>query len=227
MKPIRILADAASVAEEAAKVIADQAHQAVSERGRFVMAVSGGRTPWQMLRSLAEHDLPWAAIHLAQVDERVAPDDDPDRNLYHIRQSLLNRVPLPAANVHAMPVELPDLAEAAGQYVNTLREVAGAPPVLDLVHLGLGTDGHTASLIPADPVLDVMDRDVAETGPYQNRRRLTLTFPILQRSRFILWLVTGEEKAEMLQRLLQSDSSIPAGRVHGGKELILADHTAT
>ena len=168
--------------------------QAVAARGRFVMAVSGGRTPWQMLRALAGEDVPWKDVHVVQVDERVAPAGDPDRNLTHLQESLLEHAPLRPDQIHAMPVESGDLDAAAAQYAAMLQQIAGMPPVLDLVHLGLGPDGHTASLVPGDPVLDVTDADVALTGIYQGRRRMTLTYPILNRSRRILWLVTGSDK---------------------------------
>jgi 6-phosphogluconolactonase len=168
------LGDAEGVAKSAAAIISEAARTAVAARGRFAFAVSGGHTPWQMLRALAGEDVPWPAVHVIQVDERVAPQGDPDRNLTHLNESLLGYAPLPAENVHAMPVESPDLAAAAASYVATLRAVAGTPPVLDLVHLGLGPDGHTASLVPGDPVLDVTDADVALAGPYQGRRRIDL-----------------------------------------------------
>jgi 6-phosphogluconolactonase len=163
---------------------------------------------------------------VVQVDERVAPAADPDRNFDHLRESLLDHAPLRPDHVHAMPVEAADLDRAAEQYAQTLREVAGSPPVLDLVHLGLGPDGHTASLVPGDPVLDVADADVAVTGPYQGRRRMTLTFPIINRSRRVLWLVTGAEKAGMLVRLRDGDPSIPASHVRRDQALVLADRAA-
>jgi len=225
-KRIRILVDADAVAKEAAKVIAAEARSAVAKRGRFVLAVSGGRTPWQMLRILAAVDLPWNSIHFVQVDERVAPAGDPDRNLTHLRESLSEYMPLPPEHIHAMPVEAADLEAAALDYARTLETIAGTPPVLDLAHLGLGPDGHTASLIVQDPVLYVGDRDVALTGVYQKRRRMTLTYPALNRSRRILWVVTGAEKAGMLVRLFNGDISIPAGRIGREQALILADRPA-
>jgi 6-phosphogluconolactonase len=224
---IEVYPDDDTVACKAAAVIAADMCAAVTARGRYVMAVSGGHTPWLMLRALAgEPPLSWQQVHVVQVDERVAPANDPERNLAHLRASLLTRVPLPADHIHAMPVEATDLDRAAAQYAATLRDVAGSPPVLDLVHLGLGPDGHTASLVPGDPALDVTDTDVAVAGPYQGRRRMTLTFPIINRSRFVLWLVTGREKAATLVRLRDGDRSIPAARVRQDRALLLADRAA-
>ncbi|MBP1687721.1 MAG: 6-phosphogluconolactonase [Deltaproteobacteria bacterium] len=223
---IQVLADAEAVAREAATIIATEARAAVVARGRFIVAVSGGRTPWLMLRALAQQEVPWKDVHIAQVDERVAPDGDRDRNLTHLRESLLDRVPLRADQIHAMPVESANLQAAAAQYALTLQRIAGSPPVLDLLHLGLGPDGHTASLVPGDPVLDVSDADVAVTGVYQGRRRMTLTYPVLNRARRILWVVTGGEKADMLVRLHSADRSIPAGWVRQEQALVLADRAA-
>ncbi len=224
---LEVLANADSVARRAAAIIAAQARVAVAARGRFLLAVSGGRTPWVMLRALAEEDVPWPSVHVFQVDERVAPAGHPDRNLAHLAASLLAHAPLPPAQLHAMPVESPDLKQAAARYARTLEEHAGRPAVLDVVHLGLGPDGHTASLVPGDAVLDVSDADVALTGIYQARRRMTLTYPVLDRARKILWLVTGGDKATMLPRLLAADRSIPAGRVRQARALVLADREAS
>ena len=223
---IEIFADADSVAREAASLIAVAARAAVAERGRFIMAVSGGHTPWVMLRNLTREEVPWDKVHLAQVDERVAPPGHPDRNLTHLQESLLEHAPLPPEQIYAMPVESVDLESAAKQYAATLAKIAGSPPVLDLVHLGLGPDGHTASLVPGDAVLEVNDADVAVTGIYQGRRRMTLTYPIVNRARRVLWLVTGSEKAGMLARLREGDPSIPAGRVNQERALVLADRAA-
>src|SRR5260370_28392180 len=207
---IQVLADSDAVAKEAAKVIAVEASAAVAARGRFVMAVSGGRTPWQMLRALADEPVPWERLHVVQVDERVAPAGDPERNLTHLRESLIAHAPLPPRQIHAMPVAAEDLEAAAASYARLLQQIAGSPPVLDLAHLGLGPDGHTASLVPGDPVLNITDRDVALTGIYQQRRRMTLTYPILNRSRLVLWLATGAEKVQMFARLQSGDASIPS-----------------
>jgi len=222
----KIYADDDAVAQEAAAFIAAEATKAAATRGSFVMAVSGGHTPWLMLRALAREDVPWNSVHVVQVDERIAPAGDPDRNLTHLRESLLEHAPLRPEHIHAMPVESSDLEAASRQYTRTLQEIAGSPPVLDLVHLGLGPDGHTASLVPGDKVLDVKDADVALSGPYQGRRRMTLTYPILNRARLVLWVVTGSEKTGMLARLQAGDVSIPAGRIRSDQALVLADRAA-
>ena len=227
MMKIEVLDDADAVADEAAAIIATDARIAVAARGRFVMAVSGGRTPWLMLRALADKEVPWNAVQVLQVDERVAPAGDPDRNLTRLRESLLEHAPLRAEQIHAMPVEADDLQAAASSYAATLREVAGSPAVLDLVHLGLGPDGHTASLVPGDAALDVAEAAVALAGPYQGRRRMTLTYPVLNHARRVLWVVTGAEKAGMLVRLRDADRSIPAGRVRQDRALVLADRAAS
>ena len=223
---IAVLADAEAVARAAAEAIAAEARGAVAARGKFILAVSGGQTPWLMLRILAEQDVPWADVHVVQADERVAPLGHSDRNLTRIRECLLEHAALHPEQIHAMPVESPDLDAAAARYAGTLRSIAGSPAVLDFVHLGLGTDGHTASLVPGDPVLDVTDADVAVTGVYQGRRRMTLTFPVLNRARRVLWLVTGQEKSSMLARLCDADPSIPATRVRPDHARLLADRAA-
>jgi 6-phosphogluconolactonase len=223
---LEVLADAESVARHAAEVIAGEARAAVKARGRFTVAISGGRTPWMMLRELSSLDVLWKNVHVLQTDELIAPEGHVDRNLTHLRANLLAQGQLGPEQIHAMPVELADLDEAATRYARTLVEIAGSPPVLDLVHLGLGSDGHTASLVPGDPVLDVTDADVAVTGLYQGRRRMTLTYPVLNRARGLLWLITGEDKAAMLVRLHRGDPSIPAGRVRQDHAVVLADRAA-
>lgn len=214
---IEVLPDAAAVAERAATYVAERARAAVADHGRFTFAVSGGRTPWAMFAHLADEDMPWGQTAIYQVDERVAPDGDPDRNLTHLRRSL---PPDSRAEIHPMPVEEADLEAAAVDYARSL------PESFDLIHLGLGPDGHTASLIPDDPVLEVMNRGVALTGVYQGRNRMTLTYPTLSGARQVLWLVTGEDKVDALRRLRAGDASIPAGRVTAASQLIVADAAA-
>jgi 6-phosphogluconolactonase len=213
---IEILPDAESVARRGAEIAAAAAADAVADRGRFEFAVSGGRTPWAMFADLAGK-MPWEKVTIYQVDERVAPDGDPDRNLTQLERAL---PPGGAADVRAMPVTFHDLEAAAAGYAASL------PEAFDLVHLGLGPDGHTASLIPGDPVLEVTDRDVALTGEYQGRRRMTLTYPALDRARRILWLVTGDDKVDALARLRAGDESIPGGRVSTAHALVVADAAA-
>jgi 6-phosphogluconolactonase len=223
---MEVFADDESTARAAAKLIAVEAIAAVAARGRFVMAVSGGRSPWIMLRALGTEEIPWENVHIVQVDERVAPAGSPDRNLTHLQESLLEHSPMRPEQILAMPVESEDLEAAARQYASALCAIAGSPPTLDLVHLGLGPDGHTASLVPGDPVLKVTDLDVALTGIYQGRRRMTLTYPVINRARRILWLVTGGEKVDALSRLRKGDPSIPAGRVVQEWAVIVADRAA-
>ncbi|HUC23416.1 MAG TPA: 6-phosphogluconolactonase [Streptosporangiaceae bacterium] len=211
-----VIADTSMVAARAAGYVAEQARTAVADHGRFTFAVSGGHTPWAMFAELRNEDMPWADTELFQVDERVAPDGDPDRNLTHLRESIGDS----PARVHPMPVTNPDLGAAAVAYAGVL------PQRFDLVHLGLGPDGHTASLVPGDPVLEVTDALVAVTQPYQGHRRMTLTYPALARANQLLWLVTGADKRDALAKLLAGDESIPAGRVLASRSLIMADQVA-
>ena len=176
----------------------------LQDKARVSLALSGGRTPWSILSSLARTDLEWNRVDIYQVDERVAPDGDLARNLTGLTSALLEHIP---ATVYPMPVQGPDLEAAADRYAEKL------PEVLDIVHLGLGDDGHTASLVPGDPVLDVVDRRVAVTKPYQGHRRMTLTFPAFERVGSIIWIVAGAEKTSMVERLIAADPTIPAGRI--------------
>jgi 6-phosphogluconolactonase len=206
------------VAGVAAGLVAGWAREAVAARGTFTFAVSGGRTPWAMFECLASEEVPWESVVIFQVDERVAPAGDPDRNLTHLHDALAGA----PARVEAMPVERDDLDAAAAAYA------AALPERFDLVHLGLGPDGHTASLVPGDDVLHVADRAVAVTGGlYQGRRRMTLTYPGLARAQQLLWLVTGQDKATPVDLLMTGDDAIPAGRVDtAGRSLIVADRGA-
>ncbi|HEY7762796.1 MAG TPA: 6-phosphogluconolactonase [Actinomycetota bacterium] len=217
MTDVEVLADAGAVASRAAEEVAARARDAVADHDRFTFAVSGGRTPWAMFAELRTLDVPWDRTAIFQVDERVAPAGDEARNLTHLVASL---PPGGRAEIHPMPVEEADLDAAAAGYASSL------PERFDLIHLGLGPDGHTASLVPGDPVLEVTDRKVALTGPYQGHRRMTLTYPVLDRAERVLWLVTGAEKADPLARLRAGDTSIPAGRVRTDTQLVLCDRAA-
>jgi 6-phosphogluconolactonase len=206
-------------APRAAELIAAAAREAVAQRGSFSLAVSGGRTPWGMLAILSDdEEMPWAETSLFQVDERVAAPGSEDRNLTHIVLALSMEH---QAAIRPMPVTQRDLDAAAREYEESL------PEPLDLVHLGLGPDGHTASLVPGDPVLEVTDRRVALTETaYQDHYRMTLTYPELSAARQILWLVTGPAKRDALAKLLAGDPSIPAGRVENDEMTVVADRDA-
>ena len=212
------------VAAAAAAHVAARAGAAVSGYGAFCVALSGGRTPWRMLERLVALDLPWAGIHVFQADEREAPDGDADRNATRLA-AILGGSGLPDANLHLMPVAGGDLHRACETYAQTIAR-HGRGGRLDLVHLGLGEDGHTASLVPGDPVLDVADRDVAVAGPYQGRRRMTLTRAAIDRAAERMWVVTGASKAAMLARLRAGDDTIPAGRVSRRDAIVFADEAA-
>jgi 6-phosphogluconolactonase len=215
--PVESFGDAESAARRAAELIAAEAATAVEQRGSFSVALSGGRAPWRMVELLGDHPIDWDRTEVFQVDERIAPQGDPDRNL----TELVRHAPATAlGRLRPMPVNGDDLEAAAASYEAEL------PPELDLVHLGLGPDGHTASLVPGDAVLEVTDRHVAVTdGPYQGRRRMTLTYPALAKARKILWLITGEDKRDALAKLIAGDPSIPAGRVEARDAVVVTDLT--
>ena len=212
-----MVADAEAAATRGAEVISEAARAALGQSS-FSLALSGGKTPWRMLELLEPGALAEPGTTIFQVDERVAPADDPDRNFTQLRNSLSQRA---LERLLPMPVEADDLEEAADRYA------AALPDELDLIHLGLGPDGHTASLVPGDPVLDVDDRLVALTAEeYQGHPRMTMTYPALARGRKVLWLVTGEEKQDALAKLRAGDDSIPAARVEARQALIVADRAA-
>jgi 6-phosphogluconolactonase len=216
---LEVLDDDRAAARRAAELIAEAGAAAVAERGIYGFAMSGGRSPWAMLAILDElEQMPWDETELFQVDERIAAPGDQDRNLTHIVLALsMGHQP----TLRPMPVTQRDLDGAAREYEGSL------PERLDLVHLGLGPDGHTASLVPGDPVLEVSDRRVAITETfYQEHRRMTITYPTIDAARRVVWLVTGEEKRGPLQQLLAGDESIPAGRVHNDSMVVVADRAA-
>jgi 6-phosphogluconolactonase len=216
---LEVAGDEKAASRRAAELIAAAGAEAAAERGRFALAMSGGRSPWAMLAILGELDeMPWDRTELFQVDERVAAPGDEARNLTHM---VLGLSMDHQAALRPMPVTQRDLDGAARDYEAQL------PDRLDLVHLGLGPDGHTASLVPGDPVLEVTDRRVAMTETaYQDHRRMTLTYPALNQARRIVWLVTGPDKVEALQKLLAGDESIPAGGVQNDRVIVVADRAA-
>ncbi|MGN6202610.1 MAG: 6-phosphogluconolactonase [Solirubrobacterales bacterium] len=216
---LEVAGDEKAASRRAAELIATAGAEAAAERGRFAFAMSGGRSPWAMLAILGEsEEMPWEKTELFQVDERVAAPGDEARNLTHM---VLGLSMDHQSTLRPMPVTQRDLEAAARDYEAQL------PDRFDLVHLGLGPDGHTASLVPNDPVLEVTDRRVAMTETaYQDHRRMTLTYPALNEARRIVWLVTGPDKPEALQKLLAGDDSIPAGRVRNDNMIVIADEAA-
>jgi len=223
---LKIAHDAASAANIAAAEVARTCADAVAIRGQALVAFSGGETPWLMLRELCHFDLPWQKIFVAQVDERVASRGDARRNFTRLEQILVREGPLPPGQLLPMPVESEELAMAATDYQAVLETRGGMPLQLDLVQLGLGTDGHTASLVPGDAVLHVNDRDVAVTSDYQGLRRMTLTLPAINRTRRRLWLVTGASKNARLGELLAGAGDTPATAVSRDNAVVVADESA-
>jgi 6-phosphogluconolactonase len=221
---IRTAPDPSALAEAAARHIADRADEAVRARGRFSLAVSGGSTPSRMFAALAQQDVSWPEVHLFQVDERIAPLGDKDRNLGDLASDLLELVPIPWRNVHLMPVDAEDAEAAARGYASLLaRECDG---VLDLVHLGLGDDGHTASWPPGDADVGTWTTDVAVTHVFNGRRRMTLTPPAVNRARHVLWLVSGSDKAVALAGVQRGDAELPGSRVTVAEQVLFADAAA-
>ncbi|HEX5984793.1 MAG TPA: 6-phosphogluconolactonase [Solirubrobacterales bacterium] len=216
---LEIAGDEKAASRRAAELIAAAGAEAAAERDRFAFAMSGGRSPWAMLAILGDlEEMPWERTELFQVDERVAAPGDQARNLTHM---VLGLSMAHQSTLRPMPVTQRDLEAAAREYE------AALPDRFDLVHLGLGPDGHTASLVPGDPVLEVTDRRVALTAePYQDHRRMTLTYPALDDARRIVWLVTGPDKRDPLAKLLEGDESIPAGRVRNENMIVVADEAA-
>lgn len=222
---VEILADPSALAARAAELVSERLADAVAARGHASLAVSGGNTPKAFLAELAAARLPWEVIHVFQVDERVAPPGHEDRNLTGLQRGLLDRAPIPAANVHPMPVEEPDLDAAAAAYADEIRAASGPDGRIDVVHLGLGDDGHTASWPPGDPVVDAKE-DVAVVGPFNGRLRMTLTPPAVNRAGWIMWQIEGATKAPMVAKLIKGDPEIPASRVRRHDVTLLADGQA-
>jgi 6-phosphogluconolactonase len=213
---LRTFDDATALAKAAAEYVAERARAIQARGATFTFALSGGKSPWAMFDTLAHDNVDWAATRIYQVDERVVREDNDLRNLKSLRAALKGT----NAPIEAMDVENDDLEVACSNYAGLL------PETFDLIHLGVGPDGHCASLVPGDPVLEVTDRLVALSGPYQDTLRMTLTYPALARADQLLWLISGEDKRDALAKLLASDASIPAGRVVAGASLVMADRAA-
>ena len=209
--------------QRAADVIAEAISASVARAGRCAIALSGGTSPAETFRRLAAVEVEWSSVDVFQVDERDAPDGHPDRNLVLIEGELVGRIGGGRPQLHPMPVTEHDLDAAARRYQAELERVCGRPPVLDVVHLGLGLDGHLASLVPDDPVLNVADRSVAATRTYAGYRRMTLTFPVLEAARKVLFVIAGGEKADALARMLAGDPTVPASRLIARDIVVLTD----
>jgi len=222
---VEVLPDGAALAGRTADLVATRLGEAIETRGQATLALSGGSTPLGFFAELAGRKLAWEAVHVFQVDERVAPPGHPDRNFEGLRRALLDRVPIPPANVHPMPVEEPELQGAAAAYAGEIRDVTGPDGRIDVLHLGLGDDGHTASWPPGDPVVDATS-DVAVVGPFNGRLRMTLTPPAVNRSGWIVWQISGAAKAPVVARLLQGDAALPASRVRRHDVTLLTDTAA-
>lgn len=233
---IKIVADAAALAREAVEEFSRCAEAAVAAHGRFTVALSGGNTPravYTLLVAEKRDSLPWDKIFVFFGDERHVPPDDPDSNYRMANEALLSRVPIPAENVFRIQAELP-AAVAAQKYENSLREFfklqAGSWPHFDLVFLGLGDDGHTASLFPGSAALNENDRlVVANRVDKFAAYRITFTFPVLNHAAEALFLVSGAGKAAILREVLQSERAIyPAGlvRLEQGRILWIVDKEA-
>ena len=228
---VEVLADSEALAEGAVEHLVRAATAAIDERGVFVWAVSGGSTPRRMLELLSvRDDLDWSRTHLFQVDERVAPVGDPDRNATMLDTALLTesfRSRHAPAGLWLMPVNADDLEAAAAEYANQMDAMTGSPVVFDVLQLGMGSDGHTASLIPGDPILDVSDRDVALSQEYQGRIRMSLTWPVLDRAKELLWVIGGESKVDAVRLFLDNDPSIPATLPTQARATVLLDEAAS
>ncbi len=218
---IEVCASATEANQRAATLIAEQLRGALAERGRASVALSGGRTPQVMLQSLAAVKLAWADVHVLQVDERIVPIDDERRNLTSIRRAFAQSS-LPDKNIHGMPVNSANVAAGAAEYCRVLKAIAGDPPRIDVVHLGLGADGHTASLVFDDAALDAHS-DVAISGLYQGTQRITLTLHAIDRARCRLWLVTGGAKRDIVRRFLAHDPGLVASRVSREAGIVVLD----
>ncbi len=221
--PLHMYRDVQQLARAAADALASELSWAITQRGTASLAVSGGTTPWLMLTALARHPVAWHNVHLWQVDERAAPFGHADRSLTHIQACFLDIVNLPDDNVHAIAID-DDLDAAALAYSEAIRDHTQG--IFDVVHLGLGDDGHTASLVPNDPVLAVNDMFAAATQEYRGYRRVTVTYPTLAAARNIVWLVNGVTKVAPLRQLMALDDTIPAGRVPQAHAQLFCDDAA-
>jgi 6-phosphogluconolactonase len=223
---IKRYADADELTRAAAELIFEDCRHVLADRpGDYTLGLSGGKTPPLMFDALVGLPVPWSRVHVFQVDERVAPAGSGDRNFTQLSDHLLAHIDIPAENVHPMPVERDDIESACRRYEEAIRSLTNGAP-LDLLQLGLGEDGHTASLAPGDPILKVTDRDVWHVERFNGLPRMSMTLPPINRARRIVWLATGSARAEMCRRLVAGDRTIPAGLVENEGIVLLADNDA-
>jgi 6-phosphogluconolactonase len=225
---LEVLADPAALSRRVADWMLEVA---TGKDGILAVALSGGSTPRSLYRLLAEPPyrdaFPWSRTHWFWGDERFVPHDDPQSNYRMVQEALLSRAPIPAANIHPVPTEGLGPEAAASAYERELKSFHGgerldaARPLFDLTLLGLGSDGHTASLFPGTAVLAERNRWVAAVIGAKSEARITLTYPALESSRRVAFLVAGEEKRAMFGRLRHGDDSLPAARLRPTGELFL------
>jgi 6-phosphogluconolactonase len=231
---VTVLTDPAALARHAADIVSQAASR---KQGRFAVALSGGSTPRALYALLAQPDysraFPWERTHWFWGDERFVPHDDPLSNYRMVREAMLSHAPVPAENIHAVPTEGMTPEAAAQAYQRILQDFYGAPtldpekPLFDINLLGLGPDGHTASLFPDTDALNQRDRWVTSVIGAKAEARITLTYPALESSMQAIFLVAGKDKAPMLKRLIEGDQALPAARLSPtGRLSIFADRQA-
>lgn len=218
VKHVEVLSDKAALVQRSLELLLDQLHQAVAERGRFTLALSGGSTPKPLYEALAAQDLPWDKVQVFWGDERYVPPNHPDSNEGMTRKAWLDKVPIPAANIHAVPTDEADPATAAQRYEQALQQVfqiqAGEIPAVDVILLGMGDDGHTASLFPHTEALQVVDRLIT-VGNKDGQPRITFTAPLINRARCVIFMVAGSSKQAALAQIFapEADSATYPARL--------------
>lgn len=209
IKTVEILSDLDQLVQRALEILLAKIELAIAERGRFTIALAGGSTPKPLYAAIARQNLAWEKIHVFWGDERYVPPDHPESNAGMATQIWLDQVPLPAANIHPIPTAAANPVDAAQQYAQDLQAFfqsqPGEFPAFDVILLGIGTDGHTASLFPHTAALQVCDRTVT-VGHKDDQPRITLTVPVLNRARCVMFLVTGENKRPALAEIFAPEA---------------------
>jgi len=222
---VEVYATPAAAAARAAALVKDCIESAIAGRGLAAIALSGGKTPVGMLSELASAPIDWPRVHVFQVDERLVGEHDTRRN-WRVIRAAFERSGLPASHLHAMPLDAASPEAGAREYARELRAAVGTPSVLDAVHLGLGEDGHTASLFPGDAAVDAAG-EIALSGIHDGMRRMTLTLETINRARARIWLVTGPAKRAIVKRLLEPGAGLIASRVRSAESILVLDREAS